>query len=137
MPAGIMLRKHHEFMDLEQGRRSVYDYSKLFNHLAQYVPEQVNTDTKKKACFMTGLSTMLKERLALNTARTFLEFVSNATIADDAIHAHKEGKKRKAMAALSRSAPPKYRVAYAPRNNPPPHSQQHQHWTSHPSQQQQ
>jgi hypothetical protein len=30
----------------------------LFNHLAQYVPEQVNTDSKK-ACFMRSFSTKL------------------------------------------------------------------------------
>jgi tellurite resistance protein TehA-like permease len=34
IPVGIMLRKHHEFMDLKQCGRTVYDYSKLFNHLA-------------------------------------------------------------------------------------------------------
>jgi hypothetical protein len=40
IPAGIMLTKHQEFMDLRQGGRSVHDYSKLLNHLAQYAPEQ-------------------------------------------------------------------------------------------------
>jgi hypothetical protein len=34
IPAGIMLTKQQEFMDLRQGGRSVHDYSKLFNHLA-------------------------------------------------------------------------------------------------------
>jgi hypothetical protein len=37
----------------------VHDYSKLFGHLAQYVPEQVDTDEKKKNRFMNGLSTKL------------------------------------------------------------------------------
>jgi hypothetical protein len=37
---------------------------------------------------MNGLSTRLQERLALNADWTFLELVSNAIIADDAIHAH-------------------------------------------------
>jgi hypothetical protein len=40
----ITKRKHQEFMDLKHGGRSVHDYSKLFNHLAQYAPEQVDTD---------------------------------------------------------------------------------------------
>jgi hypothetical protein len=97
-----------------------YDYSKLFNHLALYAPEQVNVDDEKKACFMKGLSTNLKECLSLNTAGTFLKFMSNAIIADDTIHAHKEGKKRKAMTVPSSSAPLKYQVVYAPRNNQPP-----------------
>jgi hypothetical protein len=113
-----MLRKHQEFMDLKQCGRTVYDYSKLFNHLAQYALQQVDVDAKKKACFMKGLSTKLKESLSLNTAGTFLEFVGNAIIADDTIRAHKEGKKRKAMIVPSSSAPLKYWMVYAPCNNP-------------------
>jgi hypothetical protein len=67
----------------------VHDYSKQFNHLAQYAPDQVDTDDKKDR-FMIGLSTKLQERVTLNTGGTFLEFVSNVTIADNAIRAHKE-----------------------------------------------
>jgi hypothetical protein len=37
----------------------VHDYSKLFNHLAQYALDQMNMDEKKKDCFMIGLSTKL------------------------------------------------------------------------------
>jgi hypothetical protein len=47
---------------------------------------------------------------------TFPDFVSNAIITDDKIHAHNESKKRKVVATSSSSAPPKYRVVY-----PPPH----------------
>jgi hypothetical protein len=28
IPAGVMRKKHHEFMDLKQGGRSMHDYSK-------------------------------------------------------------------------------------------------------------
>jgi hypothetical protein len=55
---GIMKSMHREFMDLHQGNQSVYVYSKMFNHLTQYAPEQVDTD-EKKYCFMKGLSTKL------------------------------------------------------------------------------
>jgi hypothetical protein len=34
IPVGVMRKKHQEFMDLKQSRRSVHDYSKLFSHLA-------------------------------------------------------------------------------------------------------
>jgi hypothetical protein len=68
-------------MDLKQGGRYVHDYSKQFNHLAQYAPDQVDTDDKKKDRFMIGLSTKLQECMALNTGGTFSEFVSNAMIA--------------------------------------------------------
>jgi hypothetical protein len=46
-------------MDLKYGGRSMHEYSKLFNHLAQYALEQVDMDGKKKDCFMNGLSTKL------------------------------------------------------------------------------
>ena len=59
IPAGVMMKKCQEFMDLKQGGRSVHDYSKQFNHLAQYTSDQVDTDEKKKDRFMIGLSTKL------------------------------------------------------------------------------
>jgi hypothetical protein len=72
----------------------------------------VDTDEKKKDRFMIGLSTKLQEHMALNTGGTFLEFISNVMIADDAIRAHKETKKKKVVAAPSSSAPLKYRTVY-------------------------
>jgi hypothetical protein len=54
-----MRKKCHEFMDLKQGGRSMHDYSKMFNHLAQYAPDQVDTNDKKKDCFMISLPTKL------------------------------------------------------------------------------
>jgi hypothetical protein len=80
----------------------------------------VDTDDKKKDRFMIGLSTKLLERMTLNTGGTFLEFVSNVMIADDAIHTHKETKKRKVVAAPSDSAPSKYRTVYHHSSNYPP-----------------
>jgi hypothetical protein len=112
IPTGVMRKKRQEFMDLKQGGTSVLDYSKQFNHLAQYAPDQVDTDEKKKERFMIGLSTKLQECMSLNTGETFLEFVSNVMIVDDVICAHKETKKRKAVATPSGSAPPKYRMVY-------------------------
>jgi hypothetical protein len=66
--------------------------------------------------------------MALNTGGTFLEFISNVMITDDAIRAHKETKKRKIMAALSSSAPLKYRTVYHHSSTYPPREpHQHQH----------
>jgi hypothetical protein len=112
IPAGMMRKKRQEFMDHKQEGRFVHDYSKQFNHLAQYAPDQVDTDDKKKDRFMIGLSTKLQECMSLNTGGTFLEFVSNVMIADDDIHAHKETTKRKVVAAPSGSAPLKYQMVY-------------------------
>jgi hypothetical protein len=117
-----MRKKRQEFIDLKQGGRSVHNYSKQFNHLAQYASDQVDTDDKMKDRFMIGLSTKLQERMALNTGGTFPEFISNVIIADDAIRAHKESKKRKVMASLSYSAPLKYRTVYHYDSTYPPDS---------------
>jgi hypothetical protein len=139
IPAGVM-RNRQEFMDLKQGGRSVHDYSKQSNHLAQYTPDQMDTDEKKDR-FMIGLSTKLQRRMALNTRGTFLEFVSNIMIADDAIRAHKETKNGKVLAAPSSSAPLKYWTVYhhGPTYPPwPQHQQQRpqQQWAPRPPQRQ-
>jgi hypothetical protein len=120
IPTGMMRKKHQECMDLKQGGRSVHDYSKQFNHLAQYAPDQVDTDEKKKDRLMIGLSSKLQERLPLNTGGTFPQFVSNVMIADDAIRTHKDTKKRKVVAAPSNSAPSKYRTVYHHGSTYPP-----------------
>jgi hypothetical protein len=105
----------------------VHDYSKQFNHLAQYALDQVGTDEKKKDRFIIDLSTKLQERMELNTGGTFPEFISNVMIADDAIRAHKETKKRKVVATPSSSAPSKYRTVYHHGPTYPPQPQrQHQ-----------
>jgi hypothetical protein len=80
IPAGMMRKKRQEFMDVKQGGRFVHDYSKLFNHLAHYASDQVDTDDKKKDHFMIDLSTKLQERIALNMGGSFLEFVNNVII---------------------------------------------------------
>jgi hypothetical protein len=114
----------------------MHDYSKQFNHLAQYAPDQVDTDEKKKDRFMIDLSTKLQERMVLNTGGTFPEFVSNVMIVDDAICAHKETKKRKVVAAPSSSAPPKYRMVYHHGPTYPPRPQHQQQRAPRPPQRQ-
>jgi hypothetical protein len=79
--------------------------------------------------------------MTLNTGRTFLEFISNVMITDDAIRAHKETKKRKVVAAPSSSAPPKYRTVYHHDPTYPPrpqcqHQRPQQQWAPHPPQHQ-
>jgi hypothetical protein len=71
--------------------------------------------------------------MALNTGGSFPYFISNVIIADDEIHGHKEIKKRKAVAAPSGSAPPRYQTVYYNGPTYPPHQQQ-QHWAPHPPQ---
>jgi hypothetical protein len=80
----------------------------------------VHTDEKKKDRFMISLSSKLYERMSFNIRGTFPEFISNVIIADDAIHAHKETKKRNAVAAPSTSAPLMYRMVYHHGSTYPP-----------------
>jgi hypothetical protein len=98
----------------------VHDYFKKFNHLAQYAPDQMDMDDKKKDRFMIALSTKLQERMALDTGGTFLEFVSNVMIVDDVIRAHMATKKRKVMVAPSGTGSPKYQIVYHHGSTYPP-----------------
>jgi hypothetical protein len=54
-----------EFLDLEQGNCSVFDYTKQFNTLAQYGPYHVDIDEKKANLYPEGLIVHLQERLGL------------------------------------------------------------------------
>ena len=56
--------KAKEFLALRQGDKSVMEYVAKFNHLFQYAMEHVNTDRKKKACFMHGLNTKLQTMMS-------------------------------------------------------------------------
>jgi hypothetical protein len=59
IPTGVMRKKHQEFKDLKHGGRFMHNYSKQFNHLMKYAPDQVDTDEKNNDCFMIGLPTKL------------------------------------------------------------------------------
>ena len=55
-----MAMKAKEFLALQQGDKSVIEYVAKLNHHSQYATDHVNTDRKKKACFMRGLNTKLQ-----------------------------------------------------------------------------
>jgi hypothetical protein len=60
-----------EFLDLEQGKHSVFDYTRQFNTLAQYGSYHVDTDEKKSNLYHERLTVHLQERLGLPpTCRT-------------------------------------------------------------------
>jgi hypothetical protein len=87
----------------------------------------VDTDDKKKDRFIIGLSTKLQERMALNTGGSLPEFVSNVIIMDDAIHTHKEVKKKKVVVAPSDSSPPRHQTVCHHGPTYPLRQHQHQH----------
>jgi hypothetical protein len=51
-------------MKLKQGGDTVTQYLNKFNHLSQYAIDQVNTDLKKRNCFMRGLNDRLHRKMA-------------------------------------------------------------------------
>jgi hypothetical protein len=62
IPEGVLHMKQEEFMKLQQGGDTVNQYLNKFNHLSQYAIDQVNTDLKKKNCFMRGLNDRLQRK---------------------------------------------------------------------------
>jgi hypothetical protein len=55
--------KQEEFMKLKQGGDTVTQYLNKFNHLSQYAIDQVNTDLKKRNCFMRGLNDRMQRKM--------------------------------------------------------------------------
>jgi hypothetical protein len=53
---GLLRSKLKEFLDLEQGNHSVFDYTRQFNTLAQYGTYHVDTDEKKAKLYRVGLT---------------------------------------------------------------------------------
>jgi hypothetical protein len=63
LSAGLVHIKLKEFVDLEQGNYSVFDYTRHFNTLAQYESCHIDTDEKKANLYRAGLAIHLQERL--------------------------------------------------------------------------
>src|SRR3954463_1000791 len=85
IPKGLMDRKREELCNLTQGRRSVDEFSREFNHLACYAPEEVSTDSKKQERFRKGLNSGLRRDLNLHDFATFQILVNKAIKAEDMI----------------------------------------------------
>jgi hypothetical protein len=97
IPVGIIHRKQREFLDLQQGTDSVYEYVKRFNYLAQYNTHHVDTDEKKAELFIKVLSLPLQDHLVLFYDVLFDALVSVAIDQEGTYRAllDEEEKKRK------------------------------------------
>jgi hypothetical protein len=78
IPEGVLHMKQEEFMKLQQGGDTITQYLNKFNHLSQYAIDQVNTDLKKKNCFMRGLNDRLQRKMATCIDLTYGKAVSTA-----------------------------------------------------------
>jgi hypothetical protein len=76
VPEGVLQMKLEEFICLKQGGDSMMQYLNKFNHLSQYAIDQVDTDLKKKNCFMRGLNDRLQRKMATCLDLTYSRSVS-------------------------------------------------------------
>jgi hypothetical protein len=63
LSVGLLRSKLKEFLDLEQGNHTVFDYTQQFNILAQYRSFHIDTDEKKANLFRNGLTIQLQNHL--------------------------------------------------------------------------
>jgi hypothetical protein len=109
----MMARKLQEFLHLQQGSSSVYEYSKKFNHLSQYGSYHADTDEKKMSLFHQGLSPVLREHLTLFQGCTLNELVIASIEQEDTCHARlEEERKKRPLPRPNGGTPPKYRLVY-------------------------
>jgi hypothetical protein len=122
LSAGLLHSKLKEFLDLEQGNRSVFNYTRQFNTLAQYGTYHIDMDEKKANLYRTGLTIHPQERLVHLSSLSYNELAS-ASIDQErmmkAIAEADEKKRKKLMpgsagSGSSKGAPPKYRMVYTP-----------------------
>ena len=78
IPDGVLQMKLEEFVRLKQGGDSVMQYLAKLNHLSEYAIEQVDTDLKKKNCFMRGLNDPLQRKMATCLDLTYSVDVSTS-----------------------------------------------------------
>jgi hypothetical protein len=78
--------KQEEFMKLKQGGDTITQYINKFNHLSQYAIDQVNTNLKKRNCFMRGLNDRLQQKMATCLDLSYSRAVST-TLAVEAKYA--------------------------------------------------
>jgi hypothetical protein len=118
----LLHTKLKEFLDLEQGNDSMFDYTKQLNTLARYGSYHVNIDEKKANLYCEGLTINLHERLGWFTRLIYNELAS-ATIDQERLMeavAEANEKKRKRMlpgssvSDGSSGVPPKYYMVYTP-----------------------
>jgi hypothetical protein len=119
---GPLCSKLKDFLELEQGNRSVFDYTRQFNTLAQYGTYHVDTEEKKANLYRAGLTMHLRERLVHLSNFSYIKLASAAIDQERMMKvvAEADEKKRKKLmhgsagSGSSSSAPPKYCMVYTP-----------------------
>src|SRR6266540_7006721 len=112
IPSSVMKIKLREFMALKQGSKTIREYVQTFNELARYAPNHVDTDAKKRECFLEGMSPKLRSRLG-RRFEDFNQLVDDAIAMEEDLRLHHIEKKRsRSMAGPSGNVPQRPRLTY-------------------------
>src|SRR6266540_4051199 len=112
LPSSVVKIKLREFLTLKQGSRTVREYVQKFNELARYAPGHVDTDEKKRECFLEGMSPKLRSRLG-RRFEDFNQMVDDAIAMEEDLHLHHmEKRKAKFTVGPSGSTPQRPRLTY-------------------------
>src|SRR6266540_1199999 len=123
-------------MALRQETKTIREYIQKFNELARYAPDHVDTDAKKRKCFLEGMSPKLQSRLG-RRFEDFNQMVDDAIAMEEDLHLrHLEKKRNRIIAGPSGSAPQRPRMTYQAPFRPPYQQQKQQQMIVRPVQQQ-
>jgi hypothetical protein len=75
--------KKKEIQDLKQGSMSVSKYVTHFTQLSHYTPGDVDTDEKKRDCFLNGLNDGLAYTLEARDFENFQDMVNKALVLEN------------------------------------------------------
>jgi hypothetical protein len=76
--SGVIKLKQREFLALKQGNMSVNEYMDRFTQLSRYAPDEVNTDPKRKECFLDSLIGPLNYQLQSHSLPDFATLLNKA-----------------------------------------------------------
>jgi hypothetical protein len=137
---GLLHSRLKEFLDLEQGNYSVFNYTRQFNTLAQYGSYHIDTDVKKVNLYHNWLTIQLQDRLVQSPNLSYNDIATAAINQERTMKVviEAEEKKRKMMtrgssiSGSSNGGPPKNGMVYTPPGGQLGQPQQQQYWGNHP-----
>src|SRR5438132_14346539 len=110
IPSSVVKIKLHEFMALRQETKAIREYVQKFNELARYAPDHVDTNAKKRECFLEGMSPKLRSRLD-SRFEDFNQLVDDAIAMEEDLRLHHlEERKARISAGPSANAPQRPRI---------------------------
>jgi hypothetical protein len=132
IPFRLIKIMRNKFLNLKQGGMSVTEYLDKFTTWGRYAPNDIDTDEKKRECFLNGLQEELQTYLVAVPYNDLEALVDATIMVEDKNKAARESRKRRMMShggpsnqrsrsmPPSRSAPPPQRFASQdPRPNNP------------------